>query len=187
MARIAEIVKAMFKRRGNSPGKSVVIQLIASGDEEEQRTTELWHAPGISSAPTNGDRAIVLPIGRGSFKVAIATRNHRIEVEPGEGETIIYSTNATGDTVQSTIKLDASGNIDLNGDGKRLVTYGELNTALQSFKTSIDSSIASAIVGHTHSGVTTGPGVSGPGAGAATVPTSLDISAAETSTLRTDG
>lgn len=184
MGRLGTVVKSLFKRRGNAPGKAVVVQLEAAASEE--RTVEMWHAPGVSSAPTTDDRVLVMPIGRGSYKIAIVSHNYRVEVEPDAGETIIYSTNADGDTVQSTIKLDNAGNIDLNGDSKKLVTYGELNTALQSFKTSVDTAILSAITGHTHAGVTTGPGTSGPGAGAAT-PTSLDISASQTSTLRTDG
>ena len=172
-----------FAVKGAAPGKAVIIQTIAAGNQE--RTSEMYHNPGISSAPTKNDRIISIPVGTGT-RVAIATHNYRINVEVTDGETKVYSTDATGENVKSVIKLDNAGNIDLNGDSKKFVTYTELNTALQSFKTTIEASIASAIIGHTHSGVTTGPGVSGPGAGAGSA-IALDISASETTTIRTGG
>ncbi|MFW6312500.1 MAG: hypothetical protein ACOC2N_01280 [Spirochaetota bacterium] len=184
MGRIGRVVKALFDRRAASPAQNVVVQLEAAAGEN--RTAEMYHPPGISSAPSKQDRVVVVPVGRGSHRIAIGSHNYRIEVSVDEGEISVYSTNAAGDTVAARIDLDNDGNIDLNGNSKRLVTYGELNTALQSFKTSIDTAIASAITGHTHAGVTVGSGTSGPGAGAAS-PTSLDISAAETATVRTGG
>jgi hypothetical protein len=65
--------------------------------------------------------------------------------------------------------------IHLNGDSKTFVTFAELDSALSSFKTALDT--------HVHSGVTTGPGSSGPPAS----PFTIDISAAETSTIKTGG
>lgn len=184
MGRIGRVVKSLFERRATSPAQNVVVQLEAAAGEN--RTAEMYSPPGISSAPSKDDRVLVVPIGRGSHRIAIGSHNYQIEVSVDEGEITIYSTNAAGDTVASRIDLDNAGNIDLNGNGKRLVTFSELDSALQAFKTSIDTAIASAITGHTHGGVTTGPGTSGPGAGAAS-PTSVDISAAETTTVRTGG
>lgn len=184
MGRIARIVKSWIATRASSPGEAVISQIKAQAGEE--RTVELWHSPGVVSIPTPDDRIAILGVGNGNHRIGIATQNYRIEHDLDTGETMIYSTNAAGDTVQATVKLDASGNIDLNGDSKRLVTFDELDTALAAFKSSIDTAIAGAITGHTHAGVTTGPGTSGPGVGAAPA-TSLDISAAETATVRTGG
>lgn len=184
MGRIGRVVKSLFQRRATAPAQNVVVQLEAAAGEN--RTAEMYSAPGISSAPSKDDRVVVVPIGRGSHRIAIGSHNYRIEVSVAEGEITVYSTTAAGDTVAARIDLDNAGNIDLNGDSKRLVTYGELNTALQSFKTSVDTAIAGAITGHSHAGVTTGPGTSATGVGAAP-PTSLDISASETSTIRTGG
>jgi hypothetical protein len=75
--------------------------------------------------------------------------------------------------------------IHLNGNSKTLVTHAELDTALQAFKGSIDAAIAGAIVGHTHPVISIGA-PTGPGAGAAP-PTSLDISASATTTIKTGG
>lgn len=86
------------------------------------------------------------------------------------------------------INIDGTS-INLNGDSKTFVTYAELNTALQAFKTSIESSIIgtvnSGIVSHTH--VETG-GTTANGVGTGTlVPTTIDISASQTTTIKTGG
>lgn len=73
----------------------------------------------------------------------------------------------------STIEIDDNGNILLNGSSKRFVTHAELNTALQDFIIALNL--------HTHPTAPSGP-VSPP-----STPMSIDISAAETQTVRTDG
>ncbi len=167
MGRLVEAVKSYIAKRGKAPGKCVIIQ--TDGGVGMERTTELYHPPGISSAPTKGDRVIEIPLGTG-VRVAVATHNYRIEVNPDSGETIIYSTNEAGDTVKSQIKLDNAGNIDLNGSGKKLVTYSELNTALQTLVTAINTLFGTKLDG----GGTPGTLI-------------LNISAAETQTVRTGG
>ena len=167
MGWLEKVTDIAFKIKGAAPGKAVIIQTIAAGDQE--RNAEMYHNPGISSAPTKLDRVVSVPVKSGT-RVIIACHNYRIEVEPDSGETIIYSTNTAGDTVKSTIKLDNAGNIDLNGDGKKFVTYAALNTALQTFITALNIAFGTKLDG------------------AGTPSTlSLDISAAETTTIRTDG
>jgi len=168
---LEKVTGISFRTKGAAPGKAVIIQTIAAGDQE--RNAEMYHNPGISSAPTKEDRVISVPIGTGT-RVIIACHNYRIEVEPDSGETIIYSTDSAGDIVKSTIKLDNDGNIDLNGDGKKFVTYAELNTALQTFKTALNLHVHATV---TSLGTPTPP----------VTPMSIDISAAETTTIRTDG
>jgi len=166
MARLVEVVKSLFEKRTTAPAKAVIIQTIAS--ETVERRTELYHPPGISSAPTEEDRAIEIPLGSG-VKVAIATHNYKVEVEPDAGEIIIYSTNSDGDTVQATIKLTDDGNIEFNGDTYNLVMYQALASELSKFITSLNS--------HTHPAHGSPP----------STPMSLDISSAKTDTLWTDG
>lgn len=86
----------------------------------------------------------------------------------------------------STIEITEDGDINLNGDSKSFVTYGELNTALASFKSSIDAAIAGAITGHTHAGVYPGGSTTAPGVGSAPA-TNIDISSSETQTIKTGG
>lgn len=93
------------------------------------------------------------------------------------------------DGSEASISVDGVLNIDadelhFNGDSKNLVTHAELDSALQSFKGSIDIAIAGAITGHSHA--TAAPGTPSPGVGSAPA-TSLDISGAKASTLKTGG
>lgn len=81
------------------------------------------------------------------------------------------------------IIIDASGkNIELNGNTKSFVTYAELNQALQSLWTSIQT--------HTHIVATTGTAAAQSGTASPSVELStavLNISAAETKTIKTGG
>ena len=74
-----------------------------------------------------------------------------------------------------TLKVDANENIELNGKDKQFVTWAELDEALTTFTTALNS--------HTHTGVQTGPGSSG----APASPMTIDISAAKTTTVFTGG
>ena len=77
------------------------------------------------------------------------------------------------------IKLTNDGYVDLNGDERTLVTFAELNTALNNFKTSIEGKIAS------HSHATTCGAGAGSTTGTLYDPSSLDISDAEAKKVRT--
>ena len=83
---------------------------------------------------------------------------------------------------EKEVIVDAT-EVQLCGDSKTLVTYGELNTALGNFKTSIETAFSSLITSHTHP--TTAPG-SPTGTGLGTAPTiSIDISSAEAKKVKT--
>ncbi len=164
MGRLTEIESVSYAKKSTAPGKAVVVKTKAGSIS---RNVELYHPPGISSAPTAKDRAIEIDVG-GGVKVAIVTHNYKLEIEVSDGETIIYSTNAGGDTLKAFIKLDTDGNIDLNGSSKKLVTYTELNSALQGLITALNLAL----------------GTKQNGAGTAGS-LSLDISAAQTAKVRT--
>lgn len=170
MNRLFKIVSTAWKVLRRAPGKSVTIQVET--DLGEAREIEYYQLPGFKAGPTEGEMAATVDLG--GYRVAVASHNYKIEVDVSAGAVSVYSTNASGDTIQARVDLQPTGEIDLNGDAKRLVTYSELDTALQS--------LVSALNAHTH---TSG------GAGAPTTPPvspmSLDISAAETATVRTGG
>jgi len=171
MNRLYTIVKMIWQVLRRSPGEAITIQ-VESG-LGETREIEYYQLPGISAGPTPQDRAATIEMN--GFRVAVASHNYRVSVEPQAGELIIYSTNADGSSAQAMVRLKPDGNIDMNGDSKTLVTHAELDSALQGLVSYINS--------HTHSGVSTGSGASGP----PSAPGTLDISAAEAVTLRTDG
>ncbi len=167
---IAKITDLEYKAKGTNDGKSLVIKTSAAGGQE--RETELYHPPGIASGPTPEDISISVPSGTNG-RIAVATQNYRLEIEVEAGATTVYSTSADGSTLKSTIVLDVDGNISMNGDTKAFVTHTELDTALQTFITALN----------THVHATAGTGTPSP----PVTPLSLDISAAETTTIKTGG
>jgi phage gp45-like len=105
------------------------------------------------------------------------------DLDINSSDNVIIDANSNVDiNASADVDIDATGKItqdgtaiELNGNSKRFVTYSELNTALQLLITALNT--------HVHTGVTTGPGSSGSPA----TPLTLDISASETTTIKTGG
>ncbi|MDC7218649.1 MAG: hypothetical protein PQJ59_01840 [Spirochaetales bacterium] len=112
---LEKVTESTNATKGSAPGPAVILTTSAAGDQE--RTRELYHPPGVRSAPTPEDRAVIVPV-EGGVKVAVATHNYRIALEVSAGETVIYSTKADGSEVKAKIKLDAEGNVAINDGGK---------------------------------------------------------------------
>ena len=174
---LVKLGRGIMGIKGNAPGKSAVMQ--AEGVEGQTMSTEVYQAPGIMAIPGDGTRGVWLPIGGSSrYGVVIATQNYALNIEINAGETAIYSSTPDGKTVKALLKLKADGTVEMNGNTKRLVTWDELNTALQAMVGIINS--------HTHQGSAVGIGI--PFTTATPLPaTTLDISTAKTTTLKTGG
>jgi len=168
---LVEIVRHIFIRKGRSPGKSIIAQTRAGAGQE--RELDFYQLPGIASGPTEGDRGITIQTQGG--RIIVGTCNYKIELNPNTGETILYSTNQSGDSVEARIDLKNNGNIELNGNSKSFVTYSELNTALTNYVTQLNLSLASGANG------------AGPVIFAVPPPSSIDISTAETTSIKTGG
>jgi hypothetical protein len=176
-ARIGQVVKSLFTRLRLMPAAAPVVEV--QGADGETRDVELYHPPGISSAPTEGDSVVMVPI-RAGYRVGVASRNYGVSVNVTAGAITVYSTNAAGDTIQARIDLDDAGNVAItpasgaevkvSGDTKSFVTYAELNTALQTMVGAFNAALGNK---------TDGSGT--PGA------VTLDISASETTTVKTGG
>lgn len=167
MGKMSIVKEFLYKVKGSAPGKSIVLKTRSAGDQE--RETEHYQIHGIASGATEDSRAVEIATGTAG-RVIIATHNYNLEVEVEAGQTKIYSTTADGKTLKSLINLDIDGNIELNGNSKKFVTHAELNTALQTFVTSLNTNLASKLDGGGTAGVLT-----------------IDISASETTTVKTGG
>lgn len=104
-----------------------------------------------------------------------------------DGRSVVHDEDDDTLTVDGfdTVKINGGSWVELNGDGERPVVYSDLKTALDNFKSSINSAISGAITGHTHA-VTTAPGTTGPGAGAAPAVT-VNIAASESQKVKIGG
>jgi hypothetical protein len=114
----------------------------------------------------NRDTLKAIPFG-------IFDENAKVQIDTTEDFNIKTSAN---------VIINSDKNIELNGNNKSFVTYAELNQALQTVWTAIQS--------HTHQVATTGTAVAQSGTAApSTSLTSqtLDISASETKTIKTGG
>lgn len=159
-------------QRGASPGNSNLVTTTAAGGVN--RETEMYHPPGVVSGPTQNDIAVLVPIGNGGHRVVIGFENYDLVVAVDEGQTRIFSTDPGGTEIKAEIKLQTDGTIEMNGNSKSFVTHAELDTALQSFITALNS--------HVHTSAPSGSPTTPPVA-----PMSIDISLAETTTIKTGG
>ena len=164
LGQMGEVTGTTLEARGTATAQNVVVQVSAPDDQ--QRTAEVYAPAGVAAAPTPGDRTVALPIGQGG-RIVIAVHNYKIEVPVEPGEVKIYSTDATGEEIKSSVYLRTDGSIEvdaaagegtvtvtadtvvvnanmteLGGNTKSLVTHAELDAALQQLVT--------ALSGHTH-------------------------------------
>jgi hypothetical protein len=162
------------KRAANGEGNMLVCPVkTVSGTV----TAVYYPGPGEDCWPCKNDVVTLIRVG-GFWAIAGVKPPGDPGLSPGERK--ISGRDAAGNT-KAVVLLDKDGNISLNGDGKRLVTYAELNQALQQ--------LWSAIKGHTHAvaGVSSGTSAAVAAPSSALAPVTLDISAAKTQTLRTGG
>jgi len=184
MATLLSLTDAKLDTKGNAPGKSAIA--TAEGFEGQTMETEVYQAPGVFGLPPDGVRAVWVPIGGSNrYGLVLAVNNYQIEIDvSGKGGMAIYSTTSDGKTVKASIicqpdgKIIATGDtIELNGDDKQLVTWSELNTALSTFLTSLTTALTTTpIVGN-----------GSPQPSWVGLPTSIDISSAKTTTIKTGG
>lgn len=176
--------------------------------KDDIRTAELYMPAGISHAPEKDAEGPLLYVGSGkSYGIVLGSKIRNSAIKKKPGETFIY--NLKNGVVKSTIFIDennkititadnadveidgnnvkingASGNVEidgtqiqLNGTSKSLVTFADLDAGLQA--------TINQLIAHTHPYVDTPVGASTTSISAS--PISLNISAAEAASLKTDG
>jgi phage gp45-like len=115
----------------------VMLQVQVSNKDDIQ-TIEYVSLPGQDENPVDGSRIIIFEISP-SYRVAIAV-DEGVTPEMDEGEKRIYA--LSGSSVVSMIKLLKTGIIEINGNGDFAVRWTALNTALQTFVTSLNAALA---------------------------------------------
>lgn len=151
-------------------GRDVIVTTPAG-----EFSAAIVNAPGDNATPLVGDTvAVIRTAGRGK-RLAFAYYDPNVEPTAAGGR-VVYSRDADGN-VTASVELTPDGvvkiygdAVELNGDGKSLVTHAELNTALQAMLAALNANFALKLDGGGAAGVTT-----------------LDISSAATTTIKTDG
>ena len=167
------LIKISSTKIGQYPGDTTGDSIIATlkGSAEKGETAQVHGQSGIIGNPPKGAKGLRVRIG--SLDIIISSLNYGVSLPANPGETKIYSTDSDG-VEKSVINLKDDGTIEINGNTDNAVSYQDLKDALDNFKTSIDSSIAGSITGHTH--ISNGPAVTtAPGVGSAPS-TTIDIS-----------
>lgn len=173
MIELVKDLAATIKRFRAAPGDAVIVKSVGLGGAG--REDPLYQHHGFRSRPVKSSRGIRVSLGSGTREgIVIATENYTVNIVLADGETAIYSTDTDG-AEQAVVKWRADGSLELNGDDERLVMYAALNTELQALKTQLNA--------HVHSGGTLTLGLTGP----PSIPMTLNISASQTSTIKTGG
>jgi hypothetical protein len=163
-----KLTRPEYKKRGNASGKSVTA--TGSGLAGQTITAEIYSVPGVIGIPGENTHGIWIPVGSDRYGIIIAFHNYQIALDLNKGDVNIYSTTENGATVKSLIALKNDGTIEMNGSDKRFVTYAELDTALQNLVSGINTTFSTKKNEAGSAGTLT-----------------LDISAAETQTIKTGG
>lgn len=175
--RLTGIVKGYEIKKNRDGSQNVLmLQVEISGSNDPQSVEYMSHA-GDDHIPPVDSIVTILEAGR-AWKIAIAS-NDGVDFDSSlsEGERKLYAPGG------ASIIFKDDGTIEINGNADNAVSFADLQTALNNFKTSIDAGIAGSITGHTH--LTTGPppAPTGPGVGAAP-PVTIDITAAKVSDVK---
>lgn len=173
-----------------SDSSNMQIVKIEGMDGDVFTDVERLQEYGLSSIPPAGAEVIYAALNGNRDHIVVLTTGYSKDRPKGStGDTFVWSIHKNKisltkdglkieDQFGNTIDM-IDGQININGESKSFVTHAELNTALQTFIAALNT--------HTH-------GSLGPGTPSAPVPTTqplvpltLDISASQTTTVKTGG
>ncbi len=131
---------------------------------------------GFCCNPPDNSLAISLNIqGIASNKVCFVDdpKNRKKNLSKGEVAIVNYSTNACvyikeDETIDietpsgSKITMQSDGTIELNGDSDFITAFTDMKAAFDQMRTELNTALT-LLTGHTHGGVASGSGTSGPG------------------------
>jgi phage baseplate assembly protein V len=158
----------------NNSEKTQKLQVKAMSGETIT-DVERYQEYGLESFPLTDKECLIVCVN-GNRDQGIIIKVHDRENRPTDlssGDVVLYDYRGNQVRLESgKVKIVGNTAIELNGNTKRFVTHGELDAALQSWRTAFDAALVIGIPA----------GVWAPG----TTP-ALDISTSETSTIKTGG
>lgn len=142
MAKLATLKNAIYRLFPGQTGKSLNVDLQTEGNSSDDG--EHYHLPGFFSKPQDGLTGVVIDVK--GLNIIIATHDYKLDISIDKGEALIFSYDADGN-ILSSAKCDKNGNFIINDGSKSAVSHTELNTALQSMVTLINSTFATKLNG----------------------------------------
>lgn len=121
IAEIVAIASSTYKALRGASGKTVNVKATGIGGAGIE--AEYYQAGGVFHRPPRNVRGIFLPIGPGRrYGVVISGVAYKLNIEVEDGETVIYSTDASGINLKAKIRLGADGKIAISNQIKSLKT-----------------------------------------------------------------
>ena len=141
-ANVIGYIKDLYERGT----KTVSISKFQEGGDS--LTAMNCFAPGIEINPANNENIVITQIKNStSFIVSVGGINQNIEPDTNRGERRIYSVSEDGRTIKAVAKFKNDGTLELNGADSYAVKFEELETALNSFKTSVNNQFLTKLDG----------------------------------------
>ncbi|NCX55591.1 MAG: hypothetical protein EBW87_00110 [Burkholderiaceae bacterium] len=175
MLRFIKVISTAVEQQFNR----IVVKHLGFG-KNDARTSYQSGPSGIDSNPIKDMIAIYGPSATQGKDVVIGYINKNSLA--GVGEIRMYSVDPNGEA-KAFVFCRSTGVLELNGDEDFAVRFSKLKEGFDQLKSDLNALITKFNT-HVHSGVTTGPGSSGPTPTPATA-TSASVDAAKIETIKT--
>lgn len=156
-----------------------VVKFLRLGKSDTQTSFEVGPF-GVDGAPLKDWIAVYAPTGEKGKTVIIGYINKNQKAAAGEVR--LYSVDSEGEEKFYTW-LKANGTMELGGTDDNAVRYSKLEEAFNELKTDFNT-LVNTYNGHTHTGVTPGPGSTGTTPAAGTT-SNADITPAKIDEIKT--
>jgi methyl-accepting chemotaxis protein len=173
------IVRGYTYEKNRDGEETVNMLTVEVTDQDDLQTIELVSQIGEDYNPPIGSRVIIVDVSP-SYRLVIASDDF-VTPESLPGEREIYSTSTDGTSKQAFVKMLTDGQCRINGTGDFAVRFNELQTEFNKLRDAFNDFI-DVYDDHTHGGVTTGTGATGPAATPG-VKTSADLTSARVDTV----
>lgn len=136
-------VKGHEIKKNQDGDKNVVLLQVELSDEKDVQTVQLYSMSGEISIPQAGAKVVILPDPDSAWKKGIAIDDLIEHTGITAGEKKLYSYDSG--TIKAFINFLKSGIIEINGNNDFAVRFDALDTAIQTFITTLNALFATKL------------------------------------------
>ena len=118
IAELVTVASSALRARTGAPGRQVVSTGKGIGGTSTE--AEVYGPCGMFSRPPKGSKVVMVPLGGGRTRVILGSANYQVVIDCVDGQTILYSTDATGKNVKARVDIGADGLIGISNETKSL-------------------------------------------------------------------